>query len=100
MNTLTIIVADMQMRDSFIPNPQGKSHPKSLTPRQREVVRLLAEGKTMREAAEVLSITMRTIAFHKYRAMREFGLKTNADLIRFAMKRHIVVGRRETPDKR
>jgi len=46
----------------------------------------------MREAADVLSITMRTVAFHKYRVMREFGFKTNTDLIRFAIKRHIVVG--------
>ena len=55
-------------------------------------VRVLAEGKTMREAANVLSITMRTVAFHKYRVMREFGFTTNADFIRFAMERHIIVG--------
>ena len=73
-------------------SPRGKIHPKSLTPRQREVVRLLAEGKTMREAANALSISMRTVAFHKYRVMREFGFTTNTDLIRFAMKRHIIGG--------
>lgn len=73
---------------AFIRNRQGKA----LTPRQREVVRLLAEGKTMREVAEALTITPRTVAFHKYRTMREFGLKTNAELIRFAMKRQIIAG--------
>ena len=61
-----------------------------LTPRQREVVRLLAEGKTLREAAEALTITPRTVAFHKYRVMRGRGLKTNADFIRFAVTQHIV----------
>ena len=61
-----------------------------LTPRQREVVRLLAEGKTLREAAEALTITPRTVAFHKYRVMRGLGLKTNADFIRFAVTQHIV----------
>jgi len=63
---------------------------KRLTPREREIVRLLAEGKTLREAADVLSITPRTVAFHKYKVMRDLGLKTNADFIRFAVKRHIV----------
>jgi len=78
------------MEDSFIRNPQGRRHPKSLTPRQREVVQLLAEGKSMKEAANVLSVTPRTVAFHKYRVMQELGFKTNADLVQFAMKRQIV----------
>jgi len=76
---------------SLIGNLRGRRRPKHLTPRQREVVQLLAEGNTLREAAAVLNITPRTIAFHKYKVMRELGLKTNADLIRFAVKRQIVV---------
>jgi len=80
------------MEDSFIRNPHGRSHPKSLTPRQREVVQLLAEGKSMKEVASVLNLTPRTIAFHKYRVMQELGFKTNAELVQFAMKRQIVVG--------
>jgi DNA-binding NarL/FixJ family response regulator len=63
---------------------------KRLTPRQREVLQLLAEGRTMREAAEVLHVTTRTIAFHKYRMMEAFGLKTNADLFRFAIKEGVI----------
>jgi DNA-binding NarL/FixJ family response regulator len=78
------------MEDCFIRNPQGRRHPKSLTPRQREVVQLLAEGKSMKEAANALSVTPRTVAFHKYRVMQELGFKTNADLVQFAMKRQIV----------
>ncbi len=80
------------MEDSFIRNPHGRSHPKSLTPRQREVVQLLAEGKSMKEVASVLNLTPRTIAFHKYRIMQELGFKTNAELVQFAMKRQMVVG--------
>jgi DNA-binding NarL/FixJ family response regulator len=79
------------MQESFIRNPQGKSRPKSITPRQREVVHLLAEGKTMKEAAAVLTVTPRTVAFHKYRVMQELGLKTNADLVQFAIKNQILV---------
>jgi len=71
---------------AFIRNSRGQS----LTQRQREVVRLLAGGKTLRETADILSIAPRTVAFHKYRVMRGLGLKTNADFIRFALKRHII----------
>ena len=61
-----------------------------LTPRQREVLQLLAEGHSMKEAAAALGITPRTIAFHKYRMMAELGLKTNAEMIQFAIRNHFV----------
>ena len=79
------------MQDSFIRNPQGRSQPRSLTARQREVIQLLAEGKSMKEAANVLNVAPRTVAFHKYRVMQDLGFKTNADLIQFAVKSRIVV---------
>jgi DNA-binding NarL/FixJ family response regulator len=47
---------------------------KTLSPRQREVLRLLAEGKTMKEAAAVLNLRRRTIRFHKYRIMQQLGI--------------------------
>jgi len=75
--------------DEFIRIPQ-QARPKELTKRQRQVVQLLAEGLSMKEAAEVLSIAVRTVAFHKYRIMDDFGLKTNSDLIRFAMREHLI----------
>jgi DNA-binding NarL/FixJ family response regulator len=81
-----------ELEDSFIRNGYGGSQPKSLRPREREVIQLLAEGKSMKEAASVLNLTPRTIAFHKYRAMEILGLKTNADLFQFAMKQRILVG--------
>jgi DNA-binding NarL/FixJ family response regulator len=61
-----------------------------LTARQRQVLGLLADGCTMKEAAEILHVTARTVAFHKYRIMREFGVKTNSQLMRFAMKERVV----------
>jgi DNA-binding CsgD family transcriptional regulator len=51
----------------------------------------LAEGKSMKEVASVLNVTPRTVAFHKYRIMEELNLKTNADLIQFAIKSRILV---------
>ena len=75
--------------DEFVRIPQ-QPRTKELTKRQRQVVQLLAEGLSMKEAAEVLSIAVRTVAFHKYRIMDDFGLKTNSDLIRFAMREHLI----------
>jgi DNA-binding NarL/FixJ family response regulator len=79
------------MREAFIQNPQGKNPDKELTPRQSEVIQLLAEGKSMKEAADILNVTPRTIAFHKYGMMKELGIKTNAELIRVGIKKSILV---------
>jgi DNA-binding NarL/FixJ family response regulator len=65
---------------------------KSLTPRQREVLQLLAEGHSVKEAASVLNVTTRTVAFHKYRIMATLGLRTNADLIQYAIRNFIIPG--------
>jgi DNA-binding NarL/FixJ family response regulator len=75
--------------DEFIRTPH-QSRAKELTARQRQVLQLLAEGHSMKEAAEILNIAVRTIAFHKYRIMEDFGLKTNSDLVRFAMREHLI----------
>jgi DNA-binding NarL/FixJ family response regulator len=79
------------MQKSFIKNPRVKGQAKSLTPRQREVVQLLAEGKSMKEVASVLKVTPRTVAFHKYRVMEELNIGTTAELIQFAIKSRILV---------
>lgn len=74
------------MQETFIRDPRPKERHEALTPRQREVVQILAEGKSMKEAAEVLKVSPRTIAFHKYQIMEKLQLKTTAGLIRFAIK--------------
>ncbi len=61
----------------------------TLTERQKEVLALLVNGKTMREVATILKITPRTVAFHKYRMMSALKLSSNAELIRYAIKRRI-----------
>ena len=61
-----------------------------LTPRQRDVLRLLAEGKRMKEIAAELDISPRTVEDHKYQLMHTLGLETTADLVRFALKQRIV----------
>ncbi len=61
----------------------------TLTERQREVLALLVKGNTMIEVATILKITPRTVAFHKYRMMERLGLSSNAELIRYAVRRRI-----------
>jgi DNA-binding NarL/FixJ family response regulator len=63
---------------------------RQLTPRQREVLQLLAEGKSMKEVASILNVTARTVAFHKYRMMEQLNIKTNAELIQYAIRNHFV----------
>jgi DNA-binding NarL/FixJ family response regulator len=79
------------MQKSFIKNPRVKGQSKVLTPRQREVVQLLAEGKSMKEVASVLKVTPRTVAFHKYRVMDELNIGTTAELIQYAVKAKLLI---------
>jgi DNA-binding NarL/FixJ family response regulator len=62
----------------------------SLTLRQREVLQLLAEGRSAKEIAVSLSISTRTVEFHKYQMMETLGLRTNAELIHFAIRNGLV----------
>ena len=62
----------------------------ALTPRQREVLQLVAEGKTVREISAALNISPKTVEFHKNGLMNELGLRTTADLTRYALANHII----------
>ncbi len=61
-----------------------------LTSRQRQVLQLLVQGKSMKEAAHALGITARTVAFHKYRMMSHLHVRTSAELIRVACQGRVV----------
>ena len=72
---------------------RGYTAPKNLgklTVRQREVLQLLAEGNTMKKTASILSVTTRTIAYHKYCMMEKLQIKTNSELIQYAIKIDLV----------
>jgi DNA-binding NarL/FixJ family response regulator len=69
---------------------QQRTSRNELTVRQREVLQLLAEGKSMKEVAAVLDLTPRTVAFHKYRMMEQLRLKSSAELVRFAVQQGVV----------
>jgi DNA-binding NarL/FixJ family response regulator len=59
---------------------------RDLSPREREVLQLLAEGKSMKEVAAILLISPRTVEFHKYRIMSLLQVKTNAELVQYAIR--------------
>jgi DNA-binding NarL/FixJ family response regulator len=74
------------MADAFIRDPKAVSRPQRLTDRQREVLQMLAEGRSLREIAMALQISYRTVRFHKVRLMEELGISKNAELVQYAMK--------------
>ncbi len=76
--------------DNFLHQSEPTKGAPELSPRQREVLQLLAEGHTMKEIAGILKITTRTVAFHKYRMMEELGIKSTAALVQFAIKHRII----------
>jgi DNA-binding NarL/FixJ family response regulator len=63
----------------------------ALTPRQREVLRLLAEGRRVKEIAAQLGLSVRTVETHKYEVMHQLELDSTVDLVKFAIRRGIVV---------
>ncbi|HYR50159.1 MAG TPA: response regulator transcription factor [Candidatus Eisenbacteria bacterium] len=83
-------LATRDMVTNLLRPAQPATGARELSPRQREVLQLLAEGRTMKEVAAILKITPRTVAFHKYNMMEEFGIKSSAELVQFAIKKRIV----------
>jgi DNA-binding CsgD family transcriptional regulator len=61
-----------------------------LTPRQREILQLLAEGHSAKEIASVFNISPRTVEFHKYRIMKDLGIQSAAELVQYAVRHGIV----------
>ena len=86
----TFITPDLAA-EVFRTAQQKDSNPlASLTPRQREILQLLAEGKSAKEIATTLVLSTRTVEFHKYALMDTLGLENSAELIRFAIKHGLI----------
>ena len=78
------------MVGSFIQNFKQRKSNQALTLRQKEVLQLLAEGRSMKEVAFVLNVSPRTVAFHKYTMMEHLQIKSSAELIEYAMRSSVV----------
>jgi DNA-binding NarL/FixJ family response regulator len=83
-------LATQGLVNSLQHGPASSDKMGELSLRQREVLQLLAEGRTMKEIARILKITPRTVAFHKYSMMDNLGIKSSAELVQLAIKRHLV----------
>ncbi|MCX6574533.1 MAG: response regulator transcription factor [Candidatus Aminicenantes bacterium] len=60
------------------------------SPREREILQLLAEGRSGKEIASILNISPRTVEFHKYRMMEKLNIKTSAELVQYAVRHGII----------
>lgn len=76
--------------DFLLRNGNAYEENKRITVRQSEVLQLLAEGRSMKEIANILDLKPGTVAFHKYKMMETLGLKSNAELLQYAIKHHLV----------
>lgn len=87
------VTAKLRAENWAVREARARDFSKELTRRQQEVVQLLAEGRPMKEVAAILKVSAKTVMFHKYRIMQSFNLKNNADLVLFALKRHLISSR-------
>jgi len=84
------ITAKLRSENWTVHESRARQFSKELTPRQRDVLQLLAEGRPMKEVADILKVSEKTVMFHKYHIMHTFNLKNNADLVLFALKHHLI----------
>lgn len=87
---VTPAIAGEVFRSFNVPASQTADPASKLTPRQREVLQLLAEGQSAKEIAAILAVSARTVEYHKYQLMESLGLHTNAELVHFAIKHGLV----------
>ena len=78
------------LNEVFVRDPKAVDRPQHLTDRQREVLQMLAEGRSLREIASLLQISYRTVRFHKVRIMEELGISKNAELVKYAIKHGMI----------
>jgi len=75
---------------SFVHHFKNLKSTNHLTLRQKEVLQLLAEGRSMKEAAYILNVSPRTVAFHKYTMMEHLQIRTSAELVQYAMNNQLL----------
>jgi DNA-binding NarL/FixJ family response regulator len=84
------VTAKLRAESWAVREARARQFSKDLTLRQQEVLQLLAEGRPMKEIADILEVSEKTVMFHKYHLMKVFNLKNNAELVLFALNRHLI----------
>ena len=90
LNGKTYVTSRVRSDDWAQQKARARQLAKDLTPRQEEVLQLLAEGRSLKEIADILSVSEKTVEFHKYHIMEIFNLRSNAEIVRFALKRNLI----------
>ena len=89
----SFVTRRMKDESQIIQDKKVEPVSKRLTARQRDVLKLLAEGRLMKEIADLLQVSEKTVEFHKYQIMRTFTLHSNAELVLFALKSGVISSR-------
>ncbi len=84
------VTARLKPENWQVQESRAKQFDKQLSDRQREVLQLLAEGRPMKEIAEILSVSEKTVMFHKYEIMKSLNIKNNAELVLLALKNGLI----------
>lgn len=80
----------LRPEDWVMQKTRARQYSKHLTPRQRDIVQLCAEGRPIKEIAGHLNLSEKTVEFHKHHIMEMFNLQSNADLVLFALKEGLI----------
>jgi DNA-binding NarL/FixJ family response regulator len=84
------VTARLKPENRQVQESRAKQFSKELTHRQREVLQLLAEGRPMKEVADILSVSEKTVMFHKYEIMKSLNIKNNAELVLLALRNGLI----------
>jgi DNA-binding NarL/FixJ family response regulator len=80
----------LRAEDWVVAKARARQFGKELTPRQRDIVQLFGEGRAIKQIADLLNLSEKTVEFHKHRVMEAFNLKNNAALVLFALKQGLI----------
>ncbi len=90
LNGKSYVTPKLRSDDWVVMKERARQFSKELTPRQRDIVQLCAEGCSIKEVAGHLNLSEKTVEFHKHHIMESFNLKSNADLVLFALKQGLI----------
>jgi DNA-binding NarL/FixJ family response regulator len=90
MHSKCYVTPKLRPEDWVTQKTRARQYSKHLTPRQRDIVQMCAEGRSIKEIAGHLNLSERTVEFHKYHIMQAFNLKSNADLVLLALKERLI----------
>jgi DNA-binding NarL/FixJ family response regulator len=90
LNGKPYITPKLRAEDWVETKARARQFSTEMTPRQREVVQLYGEGRSMKEIAGLLDLSEKTVEFHKRQIMQAFNLRSNADLVLFSLKRGLI----------